>query len=59
MTPTELAAWKEQFVEEPEPLTLSDKVSLTLTVSRTLTLTWPPGRCGYQSSASPARGVTW
>ena len=32
MTPTELAAWKLQFTEEPEPLTLSDKAEFLATL---------------------------
>lgn len=32
MTPTELAAWKEQFEEEPAPLTLSDKAEFLATL---------------------------
>merc|ERR1740133_702954 len=32
MTPTELAAWKLQFEEEPAPLTLSDKAEFLATL---------------------------
>jgi len=32
MTPTELTAWKLQFAEEPEPLTLSDKAEFLATL---------------------------